>query len=247
MIDDYLFVTTNPGRARKFLRVMQDGMRFPLFSWYSESIEIPLRPSGVWLFYLKRQDLDQFRDRRSDVVRRTRKQRWNFIPCHRSPVTEDFMSISLPVVRLPNQHVWPVNYYRLRSIPWELYVTWNYWPWRVVATCHFRSSGFSHRRDWPACRCHFCPEIDAVSLAYPVLLLSGNWLDGRFAKSKSHIIFNDSVLNPRSVVLKNIYQNFLLCAMKMHHYLQDWGPEMTKSSAFILSTCQYFPVYCPPS
>lgn len=40
-------------------------------------------------------------------------------------------------------------------------------------------------------------------------------------------------LNTESVVYLNIYQNFILCAMKMHGYLRDWGLKANKNAAFL--------------
>lgn len=112
--------------------------------------------------------------------------------------------------------------------------------WLTLAQFYFfRSSGFSYCRDWPSCRDCFYPETNAVSWSFRVWPCTDDRMCYRLAKSKSHIIFNDCVLNPRSVVLKNIYENFLLCAMKMHHYLQSWGLEIPKSSKFILSTSSH--------
>jgi telomerase reverse transcriptase len=42
------------------------------------------------------------------------------------------------------------------------------------------------------------------------------------AKARSHIIYTDSRLNSAHTVYKNIYQNFLLTAMKMDAYVRDW-------------------------
>ncbi|THG96236.1 hypothetical protein EW026_g5564 [Hermanssonia centrifuga] len=58
----------------------------------------------------------------------------------------------------------------------------------------------------------------------------------RLAKSRSHIIFTDSRLNSIQTVYKTIYQNFLLTAMKMHYYIRIWKLDLSRSSAFILST-----------
>jgi len=60
----------------------------------------------------------------------------------------------------------------------------------------------------------------------------------QLTKAKSHIIFCDSGLNSPHVVHLNVYQNFLLSAMKMHHYLREWGLNVTKSACFIRNTVQ---------
>ena len=56
----------------------------------------------------------------------------------------------------------------------------------------------------------------------------------RLAKSKSHIIYNDAELNSREAIYVNIYQNFTVLAMKMHHYLRQWGLDVDKSHTFIM-------------
>ncbi|GLB40371.1 putative telomerase reverse transcriptase [Lyophyllum shimeji] len=58
------------------------------------------------------------------------------------------------------------------------------------------------------------------------------------AKTKCHPIYCDPALNPDNVVYLNIYRNFLLCAMKMHGYLCEWGIKFNKNSAFINNTIQ---------
>ncbi|TFY78052.1 hypothetical protein EWM64_g5961 [Hericium alpestre] len=55
-------------------------------------------------------------------------------------------------------------------------------------------------------------------------------------KTKSHTIFCDISLNPEHVVYLNVYQNFMLVAMKMHHYLRSWGLNINKNAAFIQKT-----------
>jgi len=52
-------------------------------------------------------------------------------------------------------------------------------------------------------------------------------------KFRSHIIYCDSDLNSEHTVYLNIYQNFVLVAMKMHLYIRDWGISTNKSSKFI--------------
>ncbi|KAL7279239.1 hypothetical protein ACG7TL_007079 [Trametes sanguinea] len=58
----------------------------------------------------------------------------------------------------------------------------------------------------------------------------------QLAKSKSHIIYNDAALNSSHAVHLNVYQNFLVLAMKMHHYLRSWGLDVSKHHAFVLKT-----------
>jgi len=58
----------------------------------------------------------------------------------------------------------------------------------------------------------------------------------RLARAKSHPIFSDIELNTNDVVYLNVYQNFLLCAYKMHSYLRNWGLSAKKNAAFIHGT-----------
>ncbi|KAF8627995.1 hypothetical protein AX15_004120 [Amanita polypyramis BW_CC] len=54
-----------------------------------------------------------------------------------------------------------------------------------------------------------------------------------FSKTRSHIIYTDMGLNGERVVYLNIYQNFLLLAMKMHTYLRARGLGSKKNESFI--------------
>lgn len=62
--------------------------------------------------------------------------------------------------------------------------------------------------------------------------LKGN----RLSQFTSHIIFNDVGLNSTNTIYRNIYQNFLLTAMKMHHYVRSWKLDVEAHSSFLLST-----------
>jgi hypothetical protein len=55
----------------------------------------------------------------------------------------------------------------------------------------------------------------------------------RLARAKSHPIYSDIELSTEVVVYLNIYQNFLLCAMKMHGYIKDWGLKANKNVGFL--------------
>jgi telomerase reverse transcriptase len=57
----------------------------------------------------------------------------------------------------------------------------------------------------------------------------------RLAKARSHALYCDERLNTEHVVYLNIYQNFVLSAMKMHGYFHTWGLDVGKSTQFILS------------
>ncbi|KAF8690235.1 hypothetical protein AX14_003047 [Amanita brunnescens Koide BX004] len=58
------------------------------------------------------------------------------------------------------------------------------------------------------------------------------------SKSRSHIIYTDTNLNSEHVVHLNIYQNFLLLAMKVHTYLRARGLGSRKNESFIFRTVQ---------
>jgi hypothetical protein len=66
----------------------------------------------------------------------------------------------------------------------------------------------------------------------------------RLGRAKSHIIFCDSSLNTLPVVYLNAYQNFLVVAMRMHHYLRSWGANVRKNVKFIHSMPQGFSLCC---
>lgn len=56
------------------------------------------------------------------------------------------------------------------------------------------------------------------------------------ARARSHLIYCDAALNTEHVVYVNIYQNFVLCAMKMHSYLREYGVPMRANSKFLTET-----------
>ena len=62
----------------------------------------------------------------------------------------------------------------------------------------------------------------------------------RLGRAKSHIIFCDTDLNTIPGVYLNAYQNFLVVAMRMHHYLRSWGANIRKNLKFIHSMAQLF-------
>ena len=55
----------------------------------------------------------------------------------------------------------------------------------------------------------------------------------RQTKLRSHILYNDFDLNTDETVYLNIYQNFVLTAMKMHQYIRNWGIRPSKSPKYI--------------
>jgi hypothetical protein len=57
----------------------------------------------------------------------------------------------------------------------------------------------------------------------------------RFAKHRSHIIYCDTLLNSVDGVYRNIYDNFLLAAAKMHRYIRAWGIVPWNETIFLLS------------
>jgi len=57
----------------------------------------------------------------------------------------------------------------------------------------------------------------------------------RLAQARCHVIYTDSNLNRTSVIYLNIYQNFILVAMKMHCYLREWHAGRYKQTSLICS------------
>ena len=66
----------------------------------------------------------------------------------------------------------------------------------------------------------------------------------RLGRAKSHIIFCDTDLNTIPGVYLNAYQNFLVIAMRMHHYLRSWGANIRKNLKFIHSMPRLFLTDC---
>src|SRR5216684_3570309 len=62
----------------------------------------------------------------------------------------------------------------------------------------------------------------------------------RLGRAKSHIVFCDTDLNTIPGVYLNAYQNFLVVAMRMHHYLRSWGANIHKNLKYIHSMSQLF-------
>jgi hypothetical protein len=69
----------------------------------------------------------------------------------------------------------------------------------------------------------------------------------RLGRAKSHIIFCDTDLNTIPGVYLNAYQNFLVIAMRMHHYLRSWGANIRKNLKFIYSMSRLFLLAAPES
>lgn len=57
------------------------------------------------------------------------------------------------------------------------------------------------------------------------------------AKGRSHSIYTDTSFNSLAVVYSNIYQNFLILAMKMANYIKVWGMDPDKHRDFVLGMC----------
>ena len=69
----------------------------------------------------------------------------------------------------------------------------------------------------------------------------------RLGRAKSHVIFCDTDLNTIHGVYLNAYQNFLVVAMRMHHYLRSWGANIRKNLKFIHSMPWLFLPTAPES
>ncbi|KAF7424166.1 hypothetical protein PC9H_009469 [Pleurotus ostreatus] len=55
----------------------------------------------------------------------------------------------------------------------------------------------------------------------------------RLAKSRSQAILYDPELNSEHVVLLNVYQHFLMLAMRTHAYVRSWGLKTKRDSAYL--------------
>ncbi|KAL0579065.1 Telomerase reverse transcriptase, partial [Marasmius crinis-equi] len=64
------------------------------------------------------------------------------------------------------------------------------------------------------------------------------------AKTRSHVIYNDMDLNSESAIFTNVYQNFLIAAMKMHCYLRHWDIKAKRNKGFIHETVKQMFSYC---
>lgn len=64
------------------------------------------------------------------------------------------------------------------------------------------------------------------------------WLTRAFVrraiKARSHIIYNDTNHNSSHSVYLNIYQSFLIVALKFHSYIKEWGADPRRRPAFFL-------------
>jgi telomerase reverse transcriptase len=96
--------------------------------------------------------------------------------------------------------------------------------------------GFSHHR--PRASRRLCLLAQDVAVCLTARLFQSSSLTCsyfRLGRAKSHIIFCDSDLNTLPVVYLNAYQNLLVVAMRMHHYLRSWGANIRKNVKFIHS------------
>jgi len=58
----------------------------------------------------------------------------------------------------------------------------------------------------------------------------------QMARQNSHFIYTDTAFNSEHVVYINIYQNFVLTAMKTHNYIKSWGLNVSRHHKFLIST-----------
>jgi telomerase reverse transcriptase len=57
----------------------------------------------------------------------------------------------------------------------------------------------------------------------------------RIAKARSHMIYTDTQLNGLHTAYVNVYQSFIITALKMHHYIMGWGTNVAKNAKFLNS------------
>lgn len=53
------------------------------------------------------------------------------------------------------------------------------------------------------------------------------------AKARSHMIYTDTQLNGLHTAYVNVYQSFIITALKMHHYIMGWGTNVAKNAKFL--------------
>jgi hypothetical protein len=68
---------------------------------------------------------------------------------------------------------------------------------------------------------------------YGFLRIENQLMVVRSAKARSHVIYTDTDLNGSHTVHVNVYQNFIVSAMKMHHYLMAWGIDVGKNTKLL--------------
>lgn len=141
-------------------------------------------------------------------------------------------------MRLYDKYEWFVHYSRLFKISWhrQVWLSLNHFGYSyAIQTCEIR---------WPwivavgqeLCSLPRCCGEESYNNSRDTCWYLIFGFHSRLAKAKSHPIFSDIGLNTDDVVYLNIYQNFLLCAYKMHSYLRDWGLSAKKNAAFIRGT-----------
>ncbi|CCA72867.1 related to telomerase reverse transcriptase [Serendipita indica DSM 11827] len=65
----------------------------------------------------------------------------------------------------------------------------------------------------------------------------------RTARDRCHLLFLDVNFNHRFTVLCNVFENFLLVAIKTLHYLQQWQTDLAKHHQFICSSIKEIIAY----
>jgi hypothetical protein len=59
------------------------------------------------------------------------------------------------------------------------------------------------------------------------------------ARMRSHILFTDMSLNTSFTVHLNIYENFLITAVKVVQYVMEWGIDVSKAQALLQGMQMY--------
>jgi hypothetical protein len=129
------------------------------------------------------------------------------------------VALRLSLVWLRNQHERLIHNSWLYPVSWTQYVR-NINAW-IIKSISNRCSKHVDYRTGPTGRNCFREQVDAVSP--PLSVTSRLWSFCRLVNTRSQIIFSDRHLNSWNVVHLNIYQNFLMTAVKMHEYLKGWG------------------------
>jgi hypothetical protein len=79
----------------------------------------------------------------------------------------------------------------------------------------------------------WCSPVRCYSECDESFLVDQQLIVLRLAKNRSHIIYTDTGLNGLHTAYVNVYQNSIICALKMHHYLMSWGINVAKNAKFL--------------
>ena len=227
LVDDYLFVTADIGKARKFLNMMTTGMS----------------PSALLLSTSNASTNDALGHPEYGCFISIDKTLINF---------EDNTHVMSQI--FPGQNGWPISYYIATSLT---ALSKNSLGAACLLTCSICLSrpiipvteeDVSESLGAIITSGYFNPDIgDTLTIergrrpgaafehkmlqCVQLLCHHKPWSHAfphRMARSRSHAIFCDTSLNSNRAVHRNVYQNFVLAAMKMYCYVRGWGVDLEK-------------------